>query len=401
MVSGRGSWVGHAADMIDKGSPAPHFLDLNGHPIASQEVVSTPPPPVSVTTACPNQLDSIIMSGLPPIQTVLPMTLRGQPINFDLHTLEDDPRLIIELLDATSGDRDKWMIVGAFYRRKGNIHAALTVVTTMVKGQRGRIPCFSHFSEHRDLVLNDLGLKECDMRPAFLMLSSCHAELWRQTRSTDGSETEISAAHLDKSCRWLQLVYGQGNPEDTPEGGPEVFDILSPVDTTSSHASGIPFAGQSITYDKWRRTNLERDLKVLHDRQAFHLQELAHTREAKRRFEDEAADERAIRRRLVRTLHDLETKLAKAQRRVSDVQALVRMEANGRRRCEQVITEERAKRRALEEHLKRQAQSARPLLGELAGLFQSAGPQVKFDPVISPAPGGSLRRFSKASTRDG
>ena len=71
MVSGRGSWVGHAADMIDKGSPAPHFLDLNGHPIASQEVVSTPPPPVSVTTACPNQLDSIIMSGLPPIQTVL------------------------------------------------------------------------------------------------------------------------------------------------------------------------------------------------------------------------------------------------------------------------------------------------------------------------------------------
>jgi hypothetical protein len=62
------------------------------------------------------------------------MTLRGQPISFDLHTLEDDPRLIIELLVATSSDRDKWMIVGAFYRRKGNIHATLTVVTTMVKG---------------------------------------------------------------------------------------------------------------------------------------------------------------------------------------------------------------------------------------------------------------------------
>jgi hypothetical protein len=74
------------------------------------------------------------MPGLPPIQTVLLMTLRGQPISFDLYTLEDEPRLIIELLIATSSDRDKWMIVGAFYRRKGNIHAALTVVATMVKG---------------------------------------------------------------------------------------------------------------------------------------------------------------------------------------------------------------------------------------------------------------------------
>jgi len=64
------------------------------------------------------------------------MTLCDQTINFDLQDLDDDPCSIIELLSATSSDRDKWMIVGAFYRRKGNIHAALTVVTTMVKGQQ-------------------------------------------------------------------------------------------------------------------------------------------------------------------------------------------------------------------------------------------------------------------------
>ncbi|KAN0103581.1 hypothetical protein V8E52_011844, partial [Russula decolorans] len=288
------------------------------------------------------------------IQTVLLMTLRGQPISFDLYTLEDEPRLIIELLIATSSDRDKWMIVGAFYRRKGNIHAALTVVATMVK------------------VLNDQGIRECDMKPAFLMLSSCHVELWRQTRSIDGSETEISAAHLDKSCRWLQLVYGQGNPEVMSEKRLEVFDTLSSVDTTSSQASRIPFAGEPITFDKRRRTDLEHDLQVMSDRQALQFQELVHTREAKRRLEDEATDERATRRRLERTLHDLQTKLAKAQRRVGDVQALVRMEANARRRSEQVVTEERAKRRALEEHSKSQAQSARPLLEELAGLFERA-----------------------------
>jgi hypothetical protein len=133
MVPGRGSCAGNAADMVKK-NVAPIFLDLNRYPTVGQEVVSIPPPPVLITAAYHNQFDPIIMSGLPPIQTVLHMTLRGQPISFDLHTLEDDPRLIIELLVATSSDRDKWMIVGAFYRRKGNIHAALTVVTTMVKG---------------------------------------------------------------------------------------------------------------------------------------------------------------------------------------------------------------------------------------------------------------------------
>ena len=238
------------------------------------------------------------------------------------------------------------------------------------------------------------------MKPAFLMLSSCHVELWRQTRSTNDSETEISAAHLDKSCRWLQLVYGQGNPEVTSEERLEVFDTLSSVDTTSSQAS-IPFAGEPITSDKRQRTDLERDLQVLRGRQALQLQELVNTREAKRRLEDEATDERATRRRLERTLHDLETKLAKARRRVNDLQALVRMEANARRRSEQVVTEERARRKALEDHLKRQAQSARPLLEELAGLFQRAGPQVKSDAVVSPAPGRSMRQFNKASNREG
>jgi hypothetical protein len=233
--------------------------------------------------------------------------------------------------------------------------------------------------------LNDLGLGQRDMKPAFLMLSSCHVELWRQSRSTDGSETEISAAHLDNSCRWLQLVYGQGNFEVMPKNRFGVFDTLFPIDTTLSQAPNVPSAGDRITANQRRRMNLERDLRVLRDRQALHIEELAHTRDAKRRLEDEVADERATRRRLERTLRDLESKLAKAQRRAGDAHALVRMEVNSRRRCEQMISEERGKRRALEEHLKRQAQSARPLLEGLGGLFQSAGSQVTFDAGISPA----------------
>ena len=133
MVSSRDSWAGHAATSVDKENVASLSPHLSRNP-AGQRVVSTPPPLVPVTAAHPNHLDSIIPSGLPPIRTLLPMTLCGQPISFNLQTLEDDPRSIIELLIATSSDRDKWMVVGAFYRRIGNIHAALTVVTTMVKG---------------------------------------------------------------------------------------------------------------------------------------------------------------------------------------------------------------------------------------------------------------------------
>jgi len=225
------------------------------------------------------------------------------------------------------------------------------------------------------------------MRPAFLMLSSCHVELWKQTRSPDGSETETSAAHLDKSCRWLQLVYGQNNPEPMSENSSEILDTLSPVGPTSRHARGVPFAQERFASDKWQRADIERDLRVLRDRQALHVEELAHTREAKRRLESEANNERVTRRRLERALRDLEAKLAKAQRRADDAHALVRMEVHTRRRCEQVIAEERAKRKALEDHLKEQAQCARPLLEGLASLFQGANTQVRPDTTIGPTEG--------------
>jgi hypothetical protein len=122
------SWANNAAG-IDKENISP-LTPSNGR----QRLISTLSPPISVSHS--NQLDPAISSGLPSIQTLLPMTLCDQAINFDLQDLDDDPCSIIELLSATSSDRDKWMIVGAFYRRKGNVHAALTVVTTMVKGQQ-------------------------------------------------------------------------------------------------------------------------------------------------------------------------------------------------------------------------------------------------------------------------
>ena len=62
------------------------------------------------------------------------MTLCDELINYDLETLEDDPKAIIDLLKATASERDKWIMVGCHYRRKGNFKAAMSVVRTMVEG---------------------------------------------------------------------------------------------------------------------------------------------------------------------------------------------------------------------------------------------------------------------------
>ena len=62
------------------------------------------------------------------------MSLCGEIITYDLDALEEDPRVIIHLLKATSSERGNWMTVGGQYRRKGNPSAALAVITAMIEG---------------------------------------------------------------------------------------------------------------------------------------------------------------------------------------------------------------------------------------------------------------------------
>ena len=63
------------------------------------------------------------------------------PFHCRLDQLSDDPQNVITLLSQTCAqalERDKWMIVAAYYRNKGNTQAALAVVVTMVNGT---FPC--------------------------------------------------------------------------------------------------------------------------------------------------------------------------------------------------------------------------------------------------------------------
>lgn len=71
----------------------------------------------------------------PSLDSRISMTLCGEVIIYDLQSLDRDPEAIVHLLIATASERGNWMIVGAYYRRTGNVHAAITVITMMLEGR--------------------------------------------------------------------------------------------------------------------------------------------------------------------------------------------------------------------------------------------------------------------------
>ena len=62
------------------------------------------------------------------------MSICDEPISVDLEGLEEDAKWIISLLELSTCERDKWIIVAAHYRRVGNAVAAIKVLTSMMKG---------------------------------------------------------------------------------------------------------------------------------------------------------------------------------------------------------------------------------------------------------------------------
>ena len=69
------------------------------------------------------------------LETRLIMKLCGEYISYDLDSLENNPAVIIKLLQASASERDKWMTVACHYRRNDNLGAAIEVVTSMLDGK--------------------------------------------------------------------------------------------------------------------------------------------------------------------------------------------------------------------------------------------------------------------------
>ena len=84
-------------------------------------------------------------------ETSISMNLCGQVVTYDLTTPGLNPRVIIELLKVTKSERASWMIVSAFYRRRGEPRNGISVMKAFIQGKKYCYTCtgdlFSHLMQ--------------------------------------------------------------------------------------------------------------------------------------------------------------------------------------------------------------------------------------------------------------
>lgn len=246
-----------------------------------------------------------------------------------------------------------------------------------------------------------LGMLESDLKPAFLMLSSCETELCKRSRTPSGENTEASLGHSEKSYHWLQKVYG-ANAESNRTGNFNLAPAarLSPKPITKSSNVRTPNHIRSATSSQPTRMiidlsdktpknapstpkhtpaavptspsrlkMLERELQSVRDSEKSITTQLHSARSTKRKFEDDFAAERAIRRKLERRLEDLEGQLDVSKKMEKFALEQLKLEVEARRRAEGRAECEREKRREVQNGVKARA---KPLFEDLAEMFQRA-----------------------------
>jgi hypothetical protein len=69
-------------------------------------------------------------------ETSISMNLCGQVVTYDLKSLGLNPQVIIELLKVTKSECATWMIVSAFYRRRGEPRNGISVLKSFIEGKK-------------------------------------------------------------------------------------------------------------------------------------------------------------------------------------------------------------------------------------------------------------------------
>ncbi|KAH9945675.1 hypothetical protein B0H21DRAFT_744176 [Amylocystis lapponica] len=270
------------------------------------------------------------------------LTYCGTRVTCNLDKLDESADGIIEVLKATAAqflERDKWMIVGGHYRSKGNVRAAAAVMSAMIEV----------------MTSHAVGLPARDLKPAFLMLSSCHTDLAKQTRAPDGSCTDESTRHILEAAKWLQHVYGTHVPPAAEPTSAECAATKASMDV-----SAVPSASTSTpapprgclantsnlpapaTHERRESSGpsrglvqmLEREIQALRDRQADHTALLSEARALRRRAQEDLDEERRARRKAERAMEQAGLDVVGVRRAEKLALEEARAEGEGRRRAE-------------------------------------------------------------------
>jgi hypothetical protein len=130
--------LGNTAFGGDRALSSRDLAEKSRHTVPPQaRELHNPTPPYAPTS--PHKPPSLLVrigSSVDGVKDSLPkhvvVTLHGESINLDLDTLDNDPRAAIALLQATKSERDKWILVAAYYRRKQLPQAAGAVTGAMI-----------------------------------------------------------------------------------------------------------------------------------------------------------------------------------------------------------------------------------------------------------------------------
>ncbi len=196
-----------------------------------------------------------------------------------------------------------------------------------------------------------VGMEASQLKPAVLMLSSCHLDIAKQLRAEAGKDTTESKYHFDKGCEGLRNIYGAFDQPPLTSTAPIPFcsslsSVLTKSDgdsrrssqqrspriatTADSHSCSLEAAPR---YSQFKI--LEREVQSLRDRQENQAETLSHARTAKRRLEDDLEGERHVRRKLERRLDEAESEASGAQKSEKAALAQCRAEVEIRRRAEE------------------------------------------------------------------
>ncbi|KAJ7783306.1 hypothetical protein B0H16DRAFT_1710098 [Mycena metata] len=265
------------------------------------------------------------------------MRLCGENITLDLRCLAADPATVIELLKVTASERGNWLIVGAYYRRTGNPVGAIAVVTAMLE------------------ALKQFNIPEHELKPAFLLLSGCEADLGKLARSN--SDPDKVSEHYSNAQQWLQKVYGASIPPLAPSP-PSADDSKRPRANTPPRApaslrsridtTNAPSAPRLHPTSPNHRM-LEREIQSLRERHQNNTNLISDMRVSKRKLEETVEIERDVRRRLQRELDEAMKHREEARRMEVLALAQMKREVDLRRRAEDQADDERQLRKRAED----------------------------------------------------
>lgn len=185
-----------------------------------------------------------------------------------------------------------------------------------------------------------IGLPESELKPAFLMLSSCHTDLAKRARSS-GLGGQIREEHHRKAQEYLQKVYGTNTPGDAPPSlaAPQPSRVVNALSLHPTPvASGSENAGStSATAGTSSKgpTAMERELQSLRDRYQNLNKQYTETKTAKRKAEDDLEKEYRIRRKADREVSALKQEIDSSQRSERFALEQTRREVELRRKAEQ------------------------------------------------------------------